>query len=603
MTVLEPADDKQIPLDTERRLRLLEMSFVRITVSFGYTLLVGFAMLTWAVLEGFPWLPMALWTLVYILLFPVMRWYLKQFRASLGAALPEGEPALQPCYRHWYRTVLVLAALHGGLVGSLTLINAGVPSFEFLLLLTVIIAIMQATNAAHQTPVLKIYYTYYSLAWGGTLLTMPIVFSERWPYLLGLGLIHAGSTALDAKRINRFFSRQVELEQRSALLAEKAGRAEQEAITALRQKNEFLATASHDLRQPLHALNLNVEALAQAVEEPRHHALIGDIQSCIKTLAIMFNSILDLSKLESGQSIIELRPLDLKALLADMSRVFAAEAKLRKLEFRLHLPKYPVIIESDENLLRQIVTNLLQNALRYTESGGVLLALRVQGMPRLEVIDTGIGIADADKPLIHQLFFRARVGFSDSINSHGLGLAVVDRCVTLLGAKHGFRSRPGHGSRFWVVFPASRAIASVLMPAPDTTEKLGNISDVLKGDRCLIIEDDPMVARGWRSFLTPTGMHIEVTADFTNTAGLLAGGYQPDYVLCDLRLRSGDNGYSVLQHVMSVCPGASCAMVSGEFDAPELAEAAEEGIPVLHKPVSPGELLRILLLWRSARQD
>ena len=582
----------KIALDTARQLRLLELSFARIAVATLYTLIVGVAMLIWAVIEGYPLLPMTIWTLAFFVLSPVARRSLNEFRKELTLARDLGEPALTKMHRRWYRRVWIFAALLGSLLGILGLANVQSASFEFQLLLTVIVAIMMATNAAHQTPVLNIYYTYYGLAWGGTMASLPIIFPEQWPYLLGLGAIHAGSLAVDARRINRFFVNQVELEQRSAQLAD-------EARLALQQKNEFLATASHDLRQPLHALNLNVEALSLSKPGQDSKEIQEDIRACARNLTQMFNSILDLSKLEAGGSLIQKRPINVNLFLVEMSHVFAEEARQRQLDFRLRLPRNVVVIETDENLLRQIVSNLLQNAMRYTESGGILLGLRDYQYPRIEVIDTGIGIFEEDKHHIHQPFYRGRVGFTESVNSHGLGLAVVSRCADLLGAQHGFRSRPDHGSRFWVSFAAgSKTAWSFQIDAPPKSN-FPPYTNTLVGDRCLIVEDDPIVAQGWQNFLKHTGLELAIAADRQQTDALLESGFRPDYVLCDLRLRSGDNGYSVLLSILAVCPDASGAMVSGEFNAKELLEAAEEGIAVLQKPVSPELLMQIFMSWRA----
>lgn len=587
-------------LETERRLRLLEMTFVRITVAAGYMLLIGLALMGWAALEGFLVVGMVLWTLAFAFLWPSVFYALKKFRHDFALTIELGEPALSHFYRQWFRKILLFSAVLGGLMGVLTLVNAKAQSFEYLLMLAVVIAIIQATGAA---PVLKIYQTYYMLSWGGTLATLPIVFPGHWPYFLVLGLIHAASIAHHAKRVSRFFYQQVELEQWSTQLAEKARTAEQQAQIALQQKNEFLATASHDLRQPLHALNLNVEALRHLDLGKQPQALLEDVQVCARNLTQMFNSILDLSKLESGGTFVDMRTVDLTRLLADLGRVFAAEAGQRRLNFRLRLPKHAVYIYSDENLVRQIVTNLLQNALRYTTHGGVLLALRVRQSPQVEVVDTGIGIAEEDKPLIHQPFYRARVGFSAKSDSHGLGLAVVGRCVAMLGAQHGFRSRPGHGSRFWVRFAHTPKPDAPMTIETRSVVAIGEYAGTLMGDRCLIVEDDPLVVRAWQSFLIPTGLELFITADGDGTLAVLNRGFEPHYVLCDLRLRSGDNGYAILQSVLAACPEASGAMVSGEFDAPELVEAAEEGIPVLKKPVSPVELIQLFLLWRSMRRS
>lgn len=597
-----PAPALDIPLsglDATRRLRLLEMTAIRVTIASLYSLLVGLAMLGLAFTQDYPWYPMAYWTLALLALNLVFRQQLARFQDRLVSLDGETEQARQACYAQWYPRVQRQAALLGGLLGTLTWVNQDVPSYDFKLLLAVVIAIMMATNAAHQTPVLRIYYTYYGLAWGGTLLTMPIVFPDHYVAMLILGLIHAGSIALDARRVHRFFVRQVGLEQHSAVLAEKARLAEAEAVLALQQKNEFLATASHDLRQPLHALNLTVEALAFSTRDPAQHALIGEVQACARSLTLMFNSILDLSKLETGQSSLRLRPLDIGPLLQEISRPYAKEARQRHLDFRLRLPQGPVLIETDEALLRQIISNLLQNALRYTPAGSVLLALRRLPTPRIEVVDTGIGIAESDQPRIHEPFYRARVGFSDSIDSHGLGLAVVSRCARLLNVQHGFHSRPGRGSRFWVAFPAS--IGGSPADGVQPPASIGTALPDLRGDRVLIVEDDPMVVRSWIHFLTVLGLRIEIAADLGRALHLLDSGFEPNYLLCDLRLRSGDNGYSVLQQVLNRHPDISCALVSGEFNAPELQEAESEGVTVLRKPVSGEELQRLFELWRDMR--
>lgn len=591
-------------LDTERKLRLLEMTFVRVIVSAMYTTLVGCALIGIAIMQGFDWHPVALWTIEIIMLLPAYKLLLNKFRKDLvhhqNTAVGQ---SLESFHRLWHQRVQMMAALLGILVGILTFINREVPSFEFLLLIAVIIAIMMATNSAHQTPVLSIYYTYYCFAWGGTMLTMPWVFPDHWVHLTFLALIHSGSTAVDARRVNRFFIHQVALEQQSQKLAEKAREAELSAINALQSKNEFLATASHDLRQPLHALNLNVEAFSLTSANPEQRAFLQDIRYCARTLTQMFNAILDLSKLESDTTRIQRKAINLNNVLSDMARVFSAEAHIRGLDFRLRLPSRAVIIESDDNLIRQIVTNLLQNAMRYTPHGSVLLALRASPVIRIDVIDTGVGIAASDQSRIHQPFYRAGVGFSDSLSSHGLGLAVVARCAKILNADHGFRSVPGRGSRFWVRFPSSVSSLLSAVPAEPPTYSVENIAGVLQGDKCLILEDDSMVAQGWEKLLRITGLEVEVIADHKQLEELLSGNYQPDYALCDLRLRSGDNGYTLLQQIMRARPGTFCALVSGELSAQELADAADDGVPVLQKPVDAMEIIALLRLWRSMRLD
>ncbi len=264
----------------------------------------------------------------------------------------------------------------------------------------------------------------------------------------------------DALVAHRFFVDQVRLEERSQQLIEQLKTARQGAELALQEKNLFLSTASHDLRQPIHAMSLLVEAIAQRNQEPGLRPLLADLKTGMDSMNFMFTSLLDLTRLENG--IVEQRaaPVALKGLLRDTAILFREQASQRGLALRLRLPRQEAHVWADPSLLRQALVNLVHNALRYTERGGILIGLRRRDAHwQVEVWDTGVGIAEEDGPQIFSPYFRNQHAWRLDSAGHGLGLAVVARCARLMDATLDFQSHLGQGSRFWLRLPVHAAPA------------------------------------------------------------------------------------------------------------------------------------------------
>ena len=232
-----------------------------------------------------------------------------------------------------------------------------------------------------------------------------------------------------------------------ALRIEKA--AAEEANLA---KSRFLASASHDLRQPMHALALFIESYPVA-NLPAHEAgIIANMRKSADAMESLFDALLDISRLDAG--IVEPRPerFDIGHFGSRLYREFAPLAQARGL--RLRLRTADCIVIADPVLLNRIVTNLLSNAVRYGAREGVLLALRPrQGHLAIEVWDTGIGIADSEQTAIFREFYQVGNPERDRSKGLGLGLAIVDRLVRLMGLTLEVRSKPGVGSMFRVLVP------------------------------------------------------------------------------------------------------------------------------------------------------
>lgn len=261
------------------------------------------------------------------------------------------------------------------------------------------------------------------------------------------------------------------------------------------------------------------------------------------------------------------------------------------------------MVQTDPNLLHQILINLLQNALRYTPKGGILLGIRARaGQWRIEVWDTGVGVAENIQRMIYLPYFRPKNAWHVDSAGHGLGLAVVARCAQLLDAQYGLDSRLGRGSRFWVSLP--KAPESEELPqALDWAAVTGahTVSarqlPVINTGRCLIVEDDPQVCEAWKMLLAAWGVSAMFASHSAQAMGILDAGFEPQVILCDERLRSGESGFELLQALLQRLPQAHGAMVSGEFSSSVLQRAEDEGYLVLRKPVEMELMHSLLSRW------
>jgi len=392
---------------------------------------------------------------------------------------------------------------------------------------------------------------------------------------------------------HRFFLQQIKLEEDSSRLAEDYRLAKNEAEAALRAKNQFLTTASHDLRQPVHAMGFLIESISRRNQEPALQPALQDLKQSVQSITQMFNSLLDLSRIELGAQPVNMQTVALDPLMNDVATLFREEARSRQIDLRVRLSGSQALVTADAMLLRQSMINLMQNALRYTQRGGVLMAARRRGGAwQFEVWDTGVGITEEDQQRIYSPFFRPEHAWRIDNAGHGLGLAVVARCADLMGASQGLSSREGRGSRFWLRLPAAQ-VAELRLAARDPSLSLAGHTEILTG-RCLIIDDEPQVRSAWQALLTSWGVETACVASGNEAFASLDAGFEPHAIFCDQRLRSGESGFELLQALLERCPEAAGAMISGEFDSPALVQAEQEGYLVLHKPLKP-EALHTLL--------
>ena len=571
------------------RVGLLDVAFSRINYGFGAMVIVGLPFTAWYAYLGHDPLGLVLWVAWYGMGKLVVSRMYRQYRRERAAGEHEA------CLRRWLPRVQGMALVCGASLTVPPLLTAHHASFEFQLLYLMTVAAIVAGNPQHSSPVLSVFRCFFVPGWGGVTVLVPYSFPDHWYFVLPLTLLHLQRMLRHSASSHAFFVQNIVLQEERARLAEDYRHAKEQAEKALYDKNLFLTTASHDLRQPVHAMGFLVESISRNNRDPALDNALADLRQSVRSATQMFNALLDLSRIESGRVRIKTEAVDLAEVVGNVATIFREEARNRGLALRVHLPAGESVALADATLLRQSLGNLLHNALRYTRTGGILLALRRRGGGwRCEVWDTGIGIATNDGADIFSPFFRNEHAWTIDSAGHGLGLAVVARCCSLMGAEYGFRSREARGSCFWIQ----------LAPAPAQSAVPGAPHEPVRAQAlprwsgsCLVVDDDPLVCSAWETLMQSWGLQVACVESGEQAFRLLDDGFRPNALFCDQRLRSGESGFELLSALLERLPEASGAMISGEQDSPELLAAEEQGYLVLRKPVEPLELQAVLGHW------
>ena len=361
------------------------------------------------------------------------------------------------------------------------------------------------------------------------------------------------------------------------------------AERANQAKSRFFAAASHDLRQPLHALSLFVAALKARNRQPESETLIDNIEASTAAMELLFNALLDISRLDAGT--IEAHPVHfpLQKMLLDLNHQFSALAAEKQL--RLRFRPCDLTLYSDPLLIERILANLIANAIRYTDDGGVLVACRRRGRSvRLSVIDTGRGIPPDQQESVFQEFVQLHNPARDRNKGLGLGLAIVSRLGRLLGHRVDLRSRPGHGSVFSIDVPCGEAR---LIQTPSVASAPGPIPD---DALVLLVDDESAILRGMAELFDNWNIDL-VTAHSANEAEhwLTSIGRVPDVIVSDYRLPDDIDGIEVITRLREKFGrDIPAILVTGDTAPDTILRISRAGFPLLHKPLRPAKLRALL---------
>lgn len=378
-----------------------------------------------------------------------------------------------------------------------------------------------------------------------------------------------------------------QLEARVADRTERLAEAKLAAEAATASKTRFLAAASHDLLQPLHAARLFIAALKDDAADDASRTLAENADRSIESAHGLLKALLNLSRLETGGVRPEVSPLSLEALFGDLRREFTPLARAKGLTLRIAPSR--AWVSSDRDLLRSLLQNLIGNAVRYTDGGAVLIGVRRFGdQLRIEVHDTGRGIAPEQQDNIFNEFTRLP-GLGGDEPGAGLGLAIVRRVARLLGHALGLRSEPGRGSVFTVTAPRADPVEGVNPPSVRPSQGAS-----LAGLRVLCVDNEPAILSGLTALLERWGARVETASD---AAGALALPGPHDAALIDLHLGDGPDGLTVVAGLRARGVRA-IALITADADEELQGRAAAAGAVMMPKPVRPASLKAFL----SSRQ-
>jgi two-component system, sensor histidine kinase len=369
-------------------------------------------------------------------------------------------------------------------------------------------------------------------------------------------------------------------------------RAKQQAEAASSLKSSVLISVTHDLLQPLNAARLTLSTFAEMEVSDRGNALLEQVDRSLLTLEDLLKTLLDISKLDAGVLKPEARPMLISSLFDPLRCELAPLAAKRGLSLRIRPSSLAVI--SDPLMLRRILQNLLTNALRYTQRGGVLMGCRQNGDEvRIQVHDTGPGIPEAQRQAIFQEFQRGEANTGDGAG-FGLGLSIVRRFATVLGHDVQLSSRVGYGSSFSITLPRTELETGA--GAGRGLQHHDFQFSGLEGAKILIVENDPSSAEAMALLLEKWGCDVAKTistSDALERIGALGGA--PDAIIADLHLDSDESGLdavnAIRQQVKSEIPAM---IVTADYSMEAAREAAVYGLELLKKPVKPAEMRSLL---------
>ena len=535
----------------------------------------------------YPYVPLALafaW-LMFVTMSVLSRW------AYAGYVLREANIVNS---RHVMRRLVLFAFINGTAVGvSAPLFFAALPDASRAIVAMVLVGLSAggiATSAA------------YRPAFAAYILPALLPLAYSWIMAGGARHIMIGALVLlfifilftfvreNHHLLSQSFSIRFEREHLVQALEQKQTElqmAKEQAEEAGRAKARILAAASHDLRQPLHALSLYSAVLARNPTQETLTVVSQHIDLSVRALSALLNALLDVSRLDAGVFQIEQCSFDVATILQRVINDYLELARQKGLAFHLH--SVPATVFSDPIVVERITRNLIDNAIKYTDHGSVVVTIRQVGnRARIDVRDSGKGIPQDEQQRVFEEFYQLDNPGRDREQGLGLGLSIVKRLTELIGCTISVISSPGRGSCFSLTLPLDRRAA---IDPPEEIQALGDGALTGSNMRILLIDDESAIRHGMSLLLESWGAIPFSAADMQNAQDiLLAENGNIDLIVADLRLQNGADGLQVVVALRKQWGPIPVLLASGETDPSKLKGVAASGFPLLHKPISPETL-------------
>jgi signal transduction histidine kinase/ActR/RegA family two-component response regulator len=417
-------------------------------------------------------------------------------------------------------------------------------------------------------------------------MSLPLLVALLWfatPLYLALAALTAGMAVI----ITLWGMQQIGVARKEILMRLMLEAEKERAEQANLAKSRFLAAASHDLRQPLHALGLFTAALSERLRSDEAPLLVDNIKRSVGALEGLLNALLDISKLDAGSVVPQFRDFSLAFLLAQLSSEYEPQARSKGLAWKC--PSSDLVVHTDPALLETILRNLISNALRYTQRGAVRVECSREGdTVCIAVIDTGIGIAAEHQQEIFAEFVQLHNPERDRGKGLGLGLAIVDRLVQLLDHRLELESTTVSGSTFRLLLPLGQAVpANPVLPKAEPTDDATTLLTVL------VIDDESEVREAMRTLLETWGYPVCAVGSLSEALASLQ--HAPGAIIADYRLREERTGAEAIRTLRQTFGEDIPALIVTGDTAPErIRQARESGFAFLHKPVPPAKLRAFL---------
>ena len=425
---------------------------------------------------------------------------------------------------------------------------------------------------------------------------------STWVDQVMSGLILAFAWILTAMAHDayRIFAESVRIRQQQLQSNQQLHLALQRAESAMLAKTRFLASASHDLRQPMHTLSLLGSALVRRPLDPLSADIGRSMNLALQSLTVQMDALLDISKLDAQVVPVNNVVFCFSTWLLRLCQELRPAAQVKGLSLTLDCPG-DVYVDSDPVLLERVLRNLLDNAIKYTERGQVQVQVQVEPQPldmitgaadaselvwQVSVRDSGCGIEPAEQARIFEEFYQVDNPQRDRARGLGLGLSIVSRVVDLLELNLSLQSTPGQGT----CFSLSIAAAATAPPPLAQSECARTLRPNL---HVLVLDDEAAVRQAMQLLLVSHGCVVTLAAS-TREAVLKCMQLRPDILLTDLRLAGADDGITAVRSLRNALPGLPAVLISGDTAPERLREAQGLGLVLLHKPVLEQQLLNAI---------
>lgn len=482
-----------------------------------------------------------------------------------------------------------IALMHGAAVGSMGLLMEADQTTRNMTVVLLYCAGASGVGISEATPPARIVALMGSAMLSFSL-GLYLSYPGIWPLLCAVLVLFTVATMKNAIDKNRNFVANWLLRRENERLLQQYRVEAERANRENREKSAFLAAASHDLRQPLHALMLTSHALSLQLQDDEARILVDRIGEAGQALSDQFNHLMDLSRLESGNYKVRLTVVSVSELLHRVAAAHwqTAERKGVELRTRLDYRLRRHAMHTDAGLVGRVLHNLVDNAVKFSDRGGRVLVVaqwRPQGV-RFSVLDRGIGIAPAQREQIFKPYMQVGNPARNREHGIGLGLSIAREAAALLGAEIRLRSRLGHGSRFSFMLDAPLSAEPYVAPQRDPLAP----AKALWGRTLLVVEDDAMAGAALSNWAEQWGLNVTLLVDPQQ----VAAQPPPDLIVCDVRLPGPRDGIDWLGEWLTQWPDARGVLVSGETSLETHHRAEHEGFVLLGKPVDPQLLLRTL---------